>query len=634
MKKNYLFLLVLIKFSFLLSCTYKNENNSMSNSGNPILESNAMNIVDEYTHSLPNEAIVKHLDLSIDVNFEKKIIEGKASYLFVNKKNVNRIILDCKDLNINKVTTGKDELNTRFELSELNPFTGNSLTIYIEPGQEWIHIYYSTRPEAAAVQWLQPAQTSGKKHPFMFTQSQAILARTWVPCQDGPGIRITYNAEVKVPSGLLAVMSAKNPEKSNMAGRYKFKMDQSIPSYLLALAVGDLKFAEIGKRTGVYAEPDLIDAAVFELSEMEDMLFTAERLYGPYSWERYDVIILPPSFPFGGMENPRLTFATPTILAGDRSLTSLIAHEMAHSWSGNLVTNSTWNDFWLNEGFTVYFERRIMEEHYGKSYADMLALLGYQGLVDEVKTLGENNKDTWLKGQLNGRDPDDLMTNIPYEKGYFFLRLIEETADRKLFDDFLKKYFSTYAFQTMSTEQFIDYMKTHLFQNDNEKLKKINIDAWVYGGGIPENCPKIHSERFNAVDEALTQWKNGTPADKLNTKSWSTHEWLHFLRNIKTELSVDKMNKLDHAFHFTQSGNSEILCTWLEHSIKNNYIPAYDSLESFLTKIGRRKFLTTLYTALVKTEKGKELARKIYQKARPNYHSVSTGTIDKLVGWN
>ena len=630
MKKKNISLYALSILSFLISCTSK----PINNSGNPITESLAMNTVDEYTYSHPDEAVVKHLELNIEVNFEKKTIAGKASYLFENKKNVNHIILDCKDLNISKVTLGKNEKETQFELSELRPYMGNSLTIQIEPGEEWIHIYYSTNPEAGAVQWLEPIQTSGKKHPFMFTQSQSILARTWVPCQDFPGIKITYNAEVKVPSGLLAVMSAKNPEKSNLAGRYKFKMEQPIPSYLLALAVGDLKFAEIGKRTGVYAEPDVINSAVYELSEMEDMLFTAEKLYGRYSWERYDVIILPPSFPFGGMENPRLTFATPTILAGDRSLTSLIAHEMAHSWSGNLVTNSTWNDFWLNEGFTVYFERRIMEEHYGKSFADMLALLGYQDLIDEVKALGENNKDTWLKGQLQGRDPDEIMTNIPYEKGYFFLRLIEETTGREVFDNFLKKYFAKYAFQTMNTEQFIDYMKVNLFQNDNESLNNINIDAWVYGGGIPKNCPKIKSDRFDAVDAVLAQWNNGTTADKLNTKNWSTHEWIHFLRNLNSTQTVDNLKQLDNAFHFTQSGNSEILCIWLENSIRNNYLTAYDTLESFLTKIGRRKFLTPLYTELVKTDKGKELALKIYQKARPNYHSVSTGTIDKLVGLN
>ncbi|MBL4654955.1 MAG: M1 family metallopeptidase [Bacteroidia bacterium] len=615
----------------MMACSSNDQQRSGSSA---ITEVNATTVLDEYTASKPNEAVVKHLDLNIKVDFGKRVITGVASYQIDNKKDVEKIILDSRDLDIEKVTLDNGDEETDFEIKELRPFMGNSLTIYIKPTTTQINIHYSTNPQAAAVQWLDPVQTGGKKHPFMFTQSQSILARTWVPCQDGPGIRITYNAEVKVPVGLMAVMSAENPKKSNPAGRYFFKMEQPIPSYLLALAVGELSFMEIGKRTGVYAEPSVIEKAFYELEEMEDMLFTAERMYGPYSWDRYDVIILPPSFPFGGMENPRLTFATPTILAGDRSLTSLIAHEMAHSWSGNLVTNSTWNDFWLNEGFTVYFERRIMEEHYGRSYSEMLALLGYQDLESEVEALGANNKDTWLKGQLDGRDPDVLMTDIPYEKGYFFLRLIEETVGRKTWDLFLRKYFATYAFQTMTTEQFVVYMKEELFSDKEELLAKIDIDKWLYAGGIPENCPKVESARFALVDKVLAEWQDGTSPAQLNTKEWTTHEWLHFLRQLPEDLTVDQMIALDDTFHFTQSGNSEIVCVWLEHSVNNEYEIAYDSLEQFLVNVGRRKFLTPLYSALVKTEKGKKMAKDIYAKARPNYHSVSTGTIDEIVGFN
>ena len=615
----------------MMACNSSNKQNSGSSA---ITEVNATTVIDEYTAAKPDEAVVKHLELNIEVDFDKKVITGVASYQIEKKKDGERIILDSRDLNIEKVTLDDGSEETNFEIKEVRPFMGNSLTIYIKPNTTQINIHYSTKPQAAAVQWLDPVQTSGKEHPFMFTQSQSILARTWVPCQDGPGIRITYNAEVKVPSGLMAVMSAENPEKSNAAGRYFFKMEQPIPSYLLALAVGDLSFMEIGKRTGVYAEPAVIEKAFYELAEMEDMLFTAERLYGPYSWDRYDVIILPPSFPFGGMENPRLTFATPTILAGDRSLTSLIAHEMAHSWSGNLVTNSTWNDFWLNEGFTVYFERRIMEEHYGRSYSEMLALLGYQDLESEVEALGANSKDTWLKGQLDGRDPDVLMTDIPYEKGYFFLRLIEETVGRVTWDSFLRKYFTTYAFKTMTTEQFVDYLVEELFFDKKELLAEIDIDQWLYAGGIPENCPKVHSARFALVDKALAAWHEGTLPKELKTKEWTTHEWLHFLRHLPEELTVEQMTILDDTFHFTQSGNSEIVCVWLEHAVNNEYEVAYDSLQLFLVKVGRRKFLTPLYSALVKTESGKKMAKNIYAKARPNYHSVSTGTIDEIVGWN
>ncbi|MBL0317256.1 MAG: hypothetical protein IPP69_16430 [Flavobacteriales bacterium] len=302
-----------------------------------------------------------------------------------------------------------------------------------------VEIDYKTSPDAEALLWVE-----GEK-PFLFTQSQAILARTWVPCQDSPGVRITYNADVTVPSDLMALMSAENPQQKSSDGKYHFKMDQPIPSYLMALAVGDVVFREIGPRTGVYAIPSLADAAANEFSDMQKMVDEAEKLYGSYVWGRYDLLILPPAFPFGGMENPKLTFATPTIIAGDKSLVSLVAHELAHSWSGNLVTNSTWDDFWLNEGFTVYFEQRIMEAVYGRERSEMLATLSRQDLdatIADIST-SEHPEDSKLKLALEGRSPDDGMTDIAYNKGYFFLRLIEETVGRERFDKFLKVFYNS-----------------------------------------------------------------------------------------------------------------------------------------------------------------------------------------------
>lgn len=595
-------------------------------------QSDSTNVtVDAHSAARPYEAITKHLDLSLNVNFFEKKISGKASYVIENKKQVDSIYFDAKDLNIEKVTLGNEDKITQFELLASKHGLGSSLAIRIEPTTTVVNIYYSSNPNAKALQWLVPQQTADKKFPFMFTQSQSVLARTWVPCQDGPGIRITYTAVVQVPSELMAVMSAENPMERNKTGIYNFKMDKPIPSYLLALAVGDLSFAPISDRTGVYAEPSVIEKASYEFAEMEKMLKVTENLYGPYNWGRYDVIVLPPSFPFGGMENPKLTFATPTVLAGDRSLTALVAHEMAHSWSGNLVTNSTWNDFWLNEGFSVYFERRIMEELYGKSYAEMLALLGYQDLMSTVEELGPNSVDTKLKLNLDGRDPEEAINDIPYEKGYFFLRLIEETVGREKWDAFLKNYFQTFSFQSMSTEYFIGYMSENLFKNDKSLIDSIAIDSWVYGTGIPVNCPKVHSERFDNVDIALKEWNNGTPAKKLSVKEWTTHEWLHFLRHLPT-MSNNQMNELDNAFKFTVSGNSEILCVWLQHAITNKYEKANDALDNFLINVGRRKFLAPLYKLLIKTEEGKIHALKVYEKARPNYHSVSYLTIDEILG--
>ena len=417
--------------------------------------------VDLHSFSEPHDVVTTHLDLDVEVDFREEVISGVARYQIENKTGSKQLVLDANGLQIDKVTIQDKECS--FHLSEKDSILGRALIIDIEKDTKEVSIYYSSARNAKALQWLNPKQTAGKKHPFLFTQSQAILARTWLPCQDSPGVRFSYTAKVKVPKDLLAVMSAGNPTEKNDDGIYNFKMKQAIPAYLMALGVGDLVFESLGQHTGVYAEPEIIEKAAYEFAETEDMLKIAEDMYGKYSWDRYDMLVLPPSFPFGGMENPRLTFVTPTILAGDRSLTALIAHELAHSWSGNLVTNKTWDDFWLNEGFTVYFERRIMERLEGREYADMLSLLGKQDLENEVESIGHTHNDTHLKLNLSGRDPDEGLTDVAYEKGFFLLRLIEESVGRKQFDIFLKKYFSENAFKVMDTEEFIVYLNNNLF---------------------------------------------------------------------------------------------------------------------------------------------------------------------------
>ena len=591
-------------------------------------------LIDFHSYARPSQAVVTHMDMEIDVDFDQKIISGVVTYEIKNKKGVDKILFDTEGLEIEKVNIGGKEEATAFKLGEYDSIKGQELEVTIGPYTEWVHIYYSTKPGAKALQWLEPQQTADKKHPYLFTQSQSILARTWIPCQDGPGIRFTYSATVKVPKDLLAVMSASNPQKKNKTGVYYFEMNQPIPSYLMAMAVGDIAFKAIGERTGVYTEPSLLDKAAYEFGEMEKMLIAAEGLYGPYKWDRYDVIVLPPSFPFGGMENPRLTFATPTILAGDRSLTALIAHELAHSWSGNLVTNATWDDFWLNEGFTVYFEKRIMEALYGRDYVNMLAMLGYQDLEEDIKTIGPNSHDTHLKLNLDGRDPDDGMTDIAYEKGSLFLETVENIVGREQFDPFLRTYFEKNAFKTMTSEKFLAYMNKELIKGDKALEDKIMAEAWVFGPGLPENAHMSTSNRFVEVEKTIAAWEKGTtPAKDLGTDEWTTHEWLHFIRHLPESMNEKQMKDLDASFGFTQSGNSEILCAWFVHVINNEYAPSYPALEQFLVSVGRRKFLRPLYAAMAKTEAGKTMAKSIYEKARPNYHSVSTGTIDKILSW-
>lgn len=589
---------------------------------------------DVHSYARPEEVLVEHLDLDLTVDFTAEQLSGRASWKINNLSGANQLHLDTRDLEIHAVTLD-DGVETTFELGAEEPFLGRQLTVAIQDDTHIVHIDYTTSPKATAVQWLKPTQTAGGEHPFLFTQSQAILARTWVPCQDTPGVRITYNATVRVPPDLLAVMSAENPTEKNAEGVYTFKMPQAIPSYLLALAVGDLEFRSLGAQSGVYAEPSVVEKAAWEFADTEAMMEAVAELYGPYDWGRYDILVLPPSFPFGGMENPRLTFATPTILAGDRSLVSLIAHELAHSWSGNLVTNANWNDFWLNEGFTVYLERRIMEAIEGPDYAAMLALLGRQDLGETIDELNEKNMpvDTHLKLDLTGRDPDDGMTDIAYEKGYLFLRTLEEAVGRERFDAFLKGYFERHAFKSLTTEEFVKELRADLLAEDTALEEKLLLKEWIYGPGIPANAPEVTSEAFSKVDAQVAAWASGTAAANLDTEGWNTHQWLHFLRGLPEELSEQQMADADAAFGFTASGNSEILHAWLHHVIRNQYEAGYPALRTFLTEMGRRKFLKPLYERLAETPEGTSMAKEIYAEARPGYHSVSTATIDEILAW-
>ncbi|OUR92382.1 aminopeptidase [Flavobacteriales bacterium 34_180_T64] len=613
-----LFLLPLV-FTLIMSCE------------NPKKEDKTTNKYVEETHSFakPNIAVISHLDLNINVDFDAKAIIGKATYTIENN-NATEIILDSKFLEIENVLA--DTKTTGFSLGEFDEMLGQPLHIAIKPDTETITVFYQTTSKTEALQWLNPQQTADKKHPFLFTQGQAILTRTWIPIQDSPQIRITYDATVKVPSELMAVMSAENPKVKTADGIYNFKMKQPISAYLIALAVGDIEYKAISERTGIYAEKSMVTKVHSEFSDMEKMVVAAENLYGKYAWDQFDVIVLPPSFPFGGMENPRLTFATPTVVAGDKSLTSLIAHELAHSWSGNLVTNATWNDFWLNEGFTVYFEIRIMEALYGIDRANMIALIGRQDLDDELESLKNTPNSTKLKLDLKGKNPDDGMNSIAYDKGYLFLRTLEETVGREKFDAFLKNYFNAHAFSTIHTEKFIAYLNKNLL----EKHKiNFNTDEWVYDAGVPSNQAVIQSDKFENAEKAMQQFLTNNKVDVAMTKDWTTQEWVHFIRNFPKEMTIAQMELFDDAFNFTNSMNSHIAMVWFEQAINKNYRGnAVDTkIEEFLTQVGRRWYVETLFKAYEKHDKVEE-ATAIYKKARANYHSVTATTIDKLLGYS
>jgi leukotriene-A4 hydrolase len=587
-------------------------------------------IHDTQTFSRPEEVAVDHLNLELSVDFTSHRLTGRATYRLVHHAPAPHVVLDTRDLDIRRVTV--DGAEAHFRLSDEVRYLGRALEIELPASARSVSIDYSTRPGAEAVQWLSPEQ-AGSGSAFLYTQSETTMARTWVPCQDTPGVRMTYDATIRVPPQFLALMSAENPTAKRSDGVYRFHMPQAVPSYLLALAVGDLSFHAFDNRSGVYALPTVIERAAWELADTPKMIGAAEQLYGPYRWGRYDLLILPASYPLGGMENPRLTFATPTILAGDRSLVSLVAHELAHSWSGNLVTNATWSDFWLNEGFTVYVERRIMEALSGKDTATMLAVLGRHELDETIAELGAESPDTRLVLDINGRDPETVVSRIAYEKGALFLTTIEASVGRPRFDAWLRSYFDHFAFQSIETAQFLDYLNRQLLDTSPGLAGSLRLDAWIHGTGVPSNAVVLHATPFTAVDHEVAAFRAGKSAAELSTSGWNTQQWLRFLLALPETLSLERMADLDATFHFTTSANSEILSTWLLRCVDERYRAADPALQEFLTHVGRRKMVKPLYQALARTPAGTEAALRIYAEARPLYHAMTRNAIDQLLDW-
>lgn len=602
---------------------------SPSNNGTTAGEARHSGNGDMHSYANLEEIHTTHLHLDLDVNFDNNTIYGIARHQ-MSKHTADTAVFDIKYIDIQKVTVGKDkESETDYMIGQNDSILGAPLMVVIDSTVEYINIYYKTTDKTEALDWLSPGLTEGKKLPFLYSQGQTLLTRTWIPIQDSPSNRITYSADVKVPKELLAIMSAENPTEKNDTGEYHFEMKQPIPAYLIALAVGNLEYRSLGKNSGIYSEPELIDACAYEFEDLQKMINAAGNLYGNYQWGQYDVVVLPYAFPFGGMENPRLTFANPTLITGDRTLVNVIAHELAHSWSGNLVTNASWEDFWLNEGFTVYFENRIMEELYGKEVADILAVIEFQELERTLEKV--DKKDTRLKLDLSNRNPDDGMTDIAYIKGAYFLRTLEQAAGRNTFDKFLKKYFHDHAFGTLTTEAFVSYLNEHLLTPNKIKF---NTNEWVYSEGIPDNCIKITSPRLTKVEKLATEAaENPAKLKKYKRSDLTTQEWMAFIRKLPRHTHPKTLKKIDDLLSFKNCGNSEIMCEWYTLSINSGYTLIRKDMEKFLSKTGRLKYLEPIYEALHNShyQSDKDLAQKLFTKYQGNYHPVARLAISGML---
>ena len=589
---------------------------------------------DPHSYANADAVTVRALALDLDVDFDKRELAGTAELrLDWHDPAARTLVLDTRDLAIEGIEAqaiGGPARVLGYTLDKRDPILGAALRIRLDQPAASVRIKYRSAPQASGLQWMTPAQTAGKRQPFMFSQSESIHARSWVPLQDTPSVRFTYTAHVRAPKALRVVMSADNDVKHPLDGDFRFTMDKPIPSYLLAIAVGDIAVRETGPRSAVYAEPSVVESAAKEFADTEKMIETTEKLYGPYRWGRYDILVLPPSFPFGGMENPRLTFATPTVIVGDKSLVSLVAHELAHSWSGNLVTNAAWKHMWLNEGFTSYVENRIVEAVYGKAQADeefILAADELRGELDEIP-----KPDQRLVPDFDGRDADDAGSDFAYTKGAWLLRTLEAKFGRDVFDAYLRDYFDHFAFQSITTAQMLAYLEPNLLAKHPGTMSIAEVRAWIEQPGIPANATVPSSPRFAAIAAQRDQWLAGTrKANALDAKGWNTQEWMYFLDGLPKPLTRAQLAEFDAAWHLTGAANAEIARRWYLAAIRADYRPARKAMAAYMARIGRRYLVVPLYEELAKTPQGLKFAREVYATAKPGYHPMTQASVEKAL---
>lgn len=583
-----------------------------------------MTIHDPTSYADLSQGRIKHIDFHIRADFSTSTLAIWAVY-HLDAPCRGSLFLDSFKLDLHKAYTADRVLGWEFDSH--HELWGSRLHLKGLDGDDSFTLEFRTSPEARALQWLNAAQTLSGEHPFLFSQCQAINARSVFPCQDTPSVRFTFSAEMDVPQGLTAVMAAEQVEGNLGDGRFFFRMPQPIPSYLFALAAGHLEFRELGPRTGIYAEPQIIESAAWEFSENEDRMREAEKLLGPYLWGRYDLLVLPPSFPYGGMENPRLTFLTPTSILGTRGQTSLITHELAHAWTGNLVTNATWQDFWLNEGWTTYAETRITEIMEGRDAFLLNAVYDEKRLIEVMRRVGMDSPYTCLKVVTEDGDADNSGGIIPYYKGCFFLQECEYAVGRPRFDAFIQKYMQKFQFKSLTTEDFLEFLKLEL----PEIFEKVDVQQWVYKPGLPEARHRPQSDLYDAVQQVLTAYQQGTRPTREQVAGWRRYQVLSFLQGLPAEIPMEDCSYLEQVLNLEKANDAAYFSYFYSACISSGYQQILPRVNAYLEKVGRMLYVLPIFRAIIQTEWSRSHARPLFEQIKTHHHQITVNMMQRLL---
>eukprot|EP01059_Diplonema_ambulator_P034176 TRINITY_DN752_c0_g1_i5.p1 TRINITY_DN752_c0_g1~~TRINITY_DN752_c0_g1_i5.p1 ORF type:complete len:617 (+),score=171.27 TRINITY_DN752_c0_g1_i5:61-1911(+) len=598
---------------------------------------------DPSTYSNIDEVVVKHMSLDWNVDFLLQEVQGSVVLTVEALKDTDKIVLDSRDITIHGVEVGgTSAAHTAGETSIVfgTPITIHTPTTLTAGSEVTVTITYKTSPNCTALAWLSPSQTHDGKYPYVFSQCQAIHARSLVPCMDAASVRFTYDAKVAVPKELRGLMSALLQTTEVIGDHCVSTFDQPVPiaSNLLALLVGHVVRREVSDRVAIWAEPGIIDKAAFDFSDTEKFVVACEELVGPYEWTRYDIVCLPGSFPLGGMENPCLTFASPTLLTGDKSLTDVICHEVAHSWTGNLVSPKTWEDFYMNEGFTMFLQRKVMAKLYGEEHFDFDAILGLDSLKKYMKAKGEDHPYTKLRPVLDGVDPDDAYSVVPYEKGFNFVCYLESLVGKAAFQEWMYDYIQTFRRQAITSEDMLGHYITYFTtEGRNVDFSGVDFRAWLDEPGMPPGLITFESKLLDDSEALAKKWRliaagegDKASAAALDIQGWTSLQICCFLNRVDYPLPVDVLTQMDKHYKFNSSANSEVLCLWLVLCIRNKWSGHEDVLKMFLKRVGRMRFVRPLYTELKKTVFDTAVA--IFQENRDRYHSVCAKMVAKDIG--